>query len=631
MKSEGEDMLKSGFSKALAASGMVALLGFAGGMAHAQSNITTYHYDNSRSGWNSSETTLTQSNVSNSKFGLLHTVSLDDQVDAQPLIVNNESVNGGQHNVVYVATENNSVYAIDAQSGQVLLQTNLGPSVPYYDLPGGCNNNGPEVGINSTPVIDAAAGKLYVISLVLVNGSTLTYYIHALSLTTLADTMTPVQISASAMLGKKKTYDFNAGVSRQRAGLLLSNGTLYAGFASFCDISADQSRGWVLGWQESTLAPLASNKLNNALPTSPDDFFLTSVWMSGYGLAANSAGSVYFVTGNSDYSGTTYNKKKNYAESAVVMSSDLSTPLGVFTPSDHSSLDQGDVDFGSGGLMLLPSQSTKFPDLAAAAGKDGNLYLLDADKLNKEFGSYQIGGCWCGPSYYMGSDGVGRIVTSGNGSVMVWAVEGKRTPSLSLKSQFNGVANGQDPGFLTTVSSNGTTAGTAIVWAVGRPTDGFPADITLYAVNPDNGNQLFSETAGQWYNTGGNSNTVPVVDNGLVYVASEKMLTIFGPGGSAKAVLPKTQYVDMRKPLPSGEHEIYAFVRSMKGQEIVAEKRNGEMVRIDANVARHSSHYAEPSVGHALIARGTIDRSGLLLADTILHAKDHPVMWPADR
>ncbi|HEX4078937.1 MAG TPA: hypothetical protein VHX61_08710 [Rhizomicrobium sp.] len=625
-------MTRSRLGRTAAAGCFAALFCLAaGGAAQAQMNITTYHYDNLRTGWNPNETTLTQGNVSNSTFGVLETVSLDDQVDAQPLIVNNETINGGQHNVVYVATENNSVYAIDAQSGQVLLQTNLGTSVPYSDLPGGCNNNGPEVGINSTPVIDTSTGTLYVIALNLQSKGKIVYFLHALSLTTLADTVTPVQITASGRLSNGATYDFDAGVSRQRAGLLLSNGTLYAGFASFCDISANLSRGWVLGWQESTLAPLASNKLNNTLASSPDDFFLSSVWMSGYGLAANSSGSVYFVTGNSDYSGTTYNKKTNIAESAAEMSSDLSTKLGLFTAPDHSQLDEEDGDFGSGGLMLLPPQPGKFPDLAAAAGKDGNLYLLDADKLHKQIGEYQIGGCWCGPSYYQDSDGLGRVVTSGNTSVIVWAVEGKHTPSLVRKTQFNGITDGQDPGFLTSVSSNGTNAGTAIVWAVGRPTNDDPADVDLYAINPDTGKQLFSETAGAWPNVNGNANLVPVVDNGLVYVATDQMLTIFGPGGSAKVHLPNIRHVDARKALAPGEHEIYAIMRGIKGADITATKRSGELVRIDATLARRSSHFAAPALGHALIAQGTFDRSGVLQAEAILHAKDHSALWPSDR
>jgi hypothetical protein len=614
--------------KSLAVNVAVALVGLilisAGGAARAQVNVTTYHYDNLRTGWNQNETTLTQSSFSN--FGLLQTVPLDDQVDAQPLVVSGVTINGGQHNVIYVATEGNTVYAIDAQSGQVLLQTNLGTPVSY---PLGCGNNGPNVGINSTPVIDTTTGNLYVIAYVL-QGSTPVFYLHALSLTTLADAITPVQISASGTLRNGATYNFNASVSRQRAALLLSNGNLYAGFASFCDEAANQSRGWVLGWQESTLAPLASNKLNNKLVTSPDNFFLTSVWMSGYGLAASNSGSVYFVTGNSDYSGTTFRRRNNITESAAQMSSDLSTLQSLFTPSDWSTLDNYDEDFGSGGLMLLPPQSGRFPNLAVAAGKDGNLYLLNADNLHREFSAHNIGSCWCGPSYYQGSDGVGRVVSSGGSTMSVWKVNTQGMPTLTNIVNA-GIINGQDGGFLTTISSNGTTAGSAIVWAVGRPTDSNPAYVTLYAINPDNGQQLFSETAGQWPYTGGNANIVPVVANGLAYVASYQTLTIFGPGGTKMAHLPHIHVVDTRPNLAPGEHEIYGTVRSMKAANIVVAKRGGDELRIDATQAQKTYHFAEPAVGHALIARGTIEKSGVMQASAILHAKDSPALWPSDR
>lgn len=601
------------------------------GAAGAQVNVTTYHYDNLRTGWNQGETTLTQSSFSN--FGLLQTVSLDDQVDAQPLIVNGVTINGGQHNVVYVATENNSVYAIDAQSGQVLLQTNLGAPVPYYDLPGSCGNNGPNVGINSTPVIDVNSGTLYVISFNLVSQTPLKvqFYLHALSLATLADTIAPVQIAAKGRLNNGTRYRFTAQVSRQRAGLLLANGNVYAGFASFCDVSANQSRGWVLGWQESTLTPLANRKLDNKLGASPDDFFLTSVWMSGYGLAGSSSGSVYFITGNSDYSGNTFDKRTNITESAAEMSGDLSKLESLFTPSNWSYLDQVDDDFGSGGLMLLPTQSGQYPDIAVAAGKYGNLYLLNADKLSTLFGTYGIGGgCWCGPSYYQGSDGVGRVVTSGGSTMKVWKLNTSGNPSLT-NVESAGITNGQDGGFMTTISSNGTTAGTAVVWALGRPTNNNPAYVTLYALNPDTGQQLFSETAGQWPYTGGNANIVPVEANGLVYVASYQMLTIFGPGGTRAAHLPPIHVVDTRARLAPGEHEIYGTVRSMNGADIVIAKRTGEVLHIDATDAQKTFRFAEPSVAHALIARGTFDKSGVMQASTILHAKDSAALWPSDR
>jgi hypothetical protein len=597
------------------------------GAVCAQVNVTTYHYDNYRTGWNQNESILTQGNVSDKSFGLLASVTLDDQVDAQPLVVNGVTIGGAQHNVVYVATESNSVYAIDAQSGQVLLQTNLGSPVSW---PQGCDNNGPNVGINSTPVIDAANGILYVIAYTLQN-STPIYTLHALSLGTLTDTVAPETVSASGTLSNGKTYKFNAATQRQRPALLLANNTIYAGFGSFCDFAADDSRGWVLGWQAGTLAPLAANKLNNIRPKSPDSFFLTSVWMSGYGLAANSAGSVYFVTGNSDYSGTSYGKTRNIAESAAEVSSNLSAVQGLFTPTDRDRLDQDDTDFGSGGLMLLPPQPGKFPDIAAAAGKDGNLYLLDADNLGKELGDYQIGGCWCGPSYYQGSDGSGRIVTSGNTTVGVWTLSGKGAPKLTSVSHYSGIADGMDPGFFTSVSSNGTTAGSAIVWAVGRPVNDDPADVDLYAIDPDNGTLLFSEIAGQWPNTGGNSNIVPVVANGLVYVASNKNLDIFGPGGRRKAGLEATRHTDSRPPLPPGQHEIYATVVSASASSIVVRTREGASIRIDPANAKANHRFAEPVIGSALAASGRYDQAGVLNASSIGHAKNRSAMWPSDR
>ena len=242
----------------------------------------------------------------------------------------------------------------------------------------GCDVDGETVGINSTPVIDAAAGLLYLISYTWTNNAAI-YQVHALSLTTLKDTVTPVVISASGSLTNGTSYAFNAAVNRQRPALLLSNNTIYAGFGSWCDIAANKSRGWMLGWQGGTLTPLANNKLTDTRAKSQNNYFLTALWMSGWGPAANTAGSVYFVTGNTDYGGKSYNRTTNIAESAAAMSADLSRLQSLFTPFNHRSLDESDGDFGAGGLMLLPQHKGRYPDLAAAAGKDGNLYMLDAE------------------------------------------------------------------------------------------------------------------------------------------------------------------------------------------------------------------------------------------------------------
>src|SRR5262249_25434266 len=154
-------------------------------------------------------------------------------------------------------------------------------------LPGLCGNNSVAVGINSTPVMDFAAQTLYVMVYTYENNTPI-YRLHALALGTLADKVTPVVVQAKARLDDGSTWNFQAAYSRQRSGLLLSNGNVYAAFASFCDINPDRSRGWLLGWQAASLTPLAANELANKLipAQSPNDFFLTSIWMSGDGVAA---------------------------------------------------------------------------------------------------------------------------------------------------------------------------------------------------------------------------------------------------------------------------------------------------------------------------------------------------------
>jgi hypothetical protein len=199
-------------------------------------------------------------------------VVFDGQVDAQPLVVPGVLITAGQcpgaHAVVYVATEHNTVCAIDVHSGTVLLSRNLGPPVP---LPLGCMNNGPNVGVNSTPVIDFASKTLHVMNYTLVAGPE--YRLHALDLGSLSDRVAPKLVTASHTLNNGTTFKFNATYQRQRPALLLANGSIYAGFGSFCDLSANVSRGWLLGWTAGSLAPFPSNQLLDQQPTSPDTFF----------------------------------------------------------------------------------------------------------------------------------------------------------------------------------------------------------------------------------------------------------------------------------------------------------------------------------------------------------------------
>ncbi len=504
----------------------------------AQTAVTTYHNDNYRTGWNSSETMLTPANVNATQFGALATVAVDDQVDAQPLLVPAVNITAGnhqgQHDVVYVVTGNDTVYAIDANAGSILLSNHLGSPVKK---PLGCGNNGPNVGITSTPVIDTTSSTLYLMAYTQ-DTSGPTYRLHALDLGSLADKITPQVVSASQTLSDGSTFTFNATYQRQRPGLLEANGNIYAGFGSFCDFAANTSRGWLLGWNAATLAPLSANKIFDTQATSPDNFFLTAIWMSGYGLAADDSGNIVFVTGNSDYSGTTYDGVTNIQESVVKVSPDLTSVLDLFTPSNVGSLDQSDSDFGSGGVMVLPDQPGSTPHLAVAAGKDGNMFFMNEDHLggysptkNNVLGTYSVGACWCGQSYFVDPvDGAARVVSSGGNRVKVWKVLTSSSTKLMGAAQSPTLSTGQFGGFFTSVSSNGNAS--PIIWALSRPVSHNPANILLYAFNPDSGGTtmttLFRGIAGLWPNQGGDSNQVPIIANGKVYVASNKQLKIFG-------------------------------------------------------------------------------------------------------
>jgi hypothetical protein len=262
--------------------------------------------------------------------------------------------------------------------------------------------------------------------------------------------------------------------------------------------------------------------------------------MSGYGPASDDSGNILFVTGNSDYSGNTYDGVSNIQESVIKVSSNLTTVLSVFTPKNQGSLDQSDEDFGSGGALVLPDQPGSTPHLAVAAGKAGSLFLMNEDSLggysttkNNVLGTYNVGGCWCGQSYFVDpSDGVGRVVTSGGSNVRSYKVVTSPSPALKPVSSSRALAGGvQDPGFFTSISSNGTAS--PIIWALSRPTGASGNPIYLFAFNPEVAaggtmGSLFRQEAGTWPNTGGNSNLVPVVANGEVFVASYAQLQIFG-------------------------------------------------------------------------------------------------------
>jgi hypothetical protein len=508
------------------------------GAASAQTSVTTYHNDNYRSGWNSTEKVLTVANVNASKFGLLATVTVDDQVDAQPLVVPGVNITAGSfqgtHTVLYIVTGNDTVYAIDASAGTVLLSNHLGSPVPK---PLNCNNNGPNVGITSTPVIDTSTNTMYLIAYTSGTSGPV-YTLHALSLSNLTDSVTPQVVSASHTLTNGTSYVFNAKVQRQRPSLLEANGNIYAGFGSFCDTAWTTSRGWLLGWNATTLAALPADQLIDTQASDPDTFFLSSIWMSGYGLAADDSGNVVFATANSDPSGTTYDGVTNIQESVIEMTPDLSTVVDLFTPSNWNKLDEHDLELGAGGVMILPDQPGFVPHLAVAAGKDGDMYFMNEDNLggysptaDDVIDTHFIGGCWCGESYFEHA-GAGRVVSSGADTIKIFKVVTSTTanPSLSHLASSAAISTGQNGGFFTSISSNGND--NPIIWALSRPLSTTQPNMTLYAFNPNpkggGVSVLFSAVAGQWPNWTGDSNQVPTIANGKVYVASDKQVNIFG-------------------------------------------------------------------------------------------------------
>jgi hypothetical protein len=605
-------------------------------------SVTTYHYNVERTGWNHEERELNTRNVRSKSFGLVTTVALDAQVDAQPLVLANVTVasgtDPGTYTLAYVVTENDTIYAIDTATGKIVLERNLGAPVPRSALPGKCANNGPTVGITSTPVIDPESKTLYLIAYTTRSGAP-AYVLHALDTTTLADTMPPVAVSATHRLSNGTTAVFNPSVQRQRPALLESNGRIYAGFGSFCDHAADLSRGWILGWSAATLAPLAANDLTDKVAKSPEDFFLSSVWMSGYGLSSDATGSIYFATSNSDPA--SYDGQNDIQESVVRESGDLTTLQTLFTPYNESQLDSRDEDLGAGGVLVIPnSESVPAAEhLAVVAGKVGGLYLLDRDAMGGYSPSADhvlqritLGGCWCGESFFIGSDERPRIVTSGGTQVGVWQLQTAPKPALTRQSLSAMLETGQDPGFLTTVSSNDEVAGSAVIWAVSRPLSATDLTLRLYAIDPGSGATLFEATAGSWGAIGGDSDVVPVVANGRVFVASDAQLAIFGllDAHAAATSLHDVTTVPLL-PLAAGSHEFFGTIAALQGTHVTLRLRTGSLVRVDATAATRAYLTTTLYPGEAVLIEATGAGRDAFTASSIQRAKSSPALWWPDR
>ena len=334
---------------------VLLLILVAGVPAWGQVNVLTQHNDAARTGANLSETVLAPENVDARHFGMIFKRVVDDQVYGQPLYVSNVTIGGGSHDVVYITTVNNSVYAFDAnESGAAVpyWHVNFGAPASLSDGKFGCTDINGNMGIIGTPVIDLTRHALYVVALTK-SSTGFTQRLHALDLATGADLpRSPVIIEAKS---------FDSLQENQRPALLLAHNTVYVGYASHCD--KEPYHGFLIAYDASTLRQTA---VLNTSPTGSE----ASIWQSGQGPAVDTAGNIHIVTGNGSWDG-----KTNFSESFLRVSPELKI-LDWFTPTNHFALDEKDNDLDSSGATLIPGTN-----LVLGGGKEGVLYLLDRDHL----------------------------------------------------------------------------------------------------------------------------------------------------------------------------------------------------------------------------------------------------------
>src|SRR6266496_867904 len=439
--------------------------------------VLTQHNDNTRSGWNDNETALTTSNVNVQQFGAVFTLPVDDQVYAQPLVVGHVSVGGGSHNVVYIATVNNTLYAYDGDNGKLYWQASFtapGMRPPRNtDMTGACGGGYQDfsgnIGIVGTPVIDTARGTMYFVARSTTN-STFVQYLHAVNIVDGNEIAgSPAQITATYSGNGDGSVNgviaFDAQRQNQRQGLTLLNGIVYVTFSSHCDWGP--YHGWILGYDAATLQ---QRVVYNATPNG----YAGGMWESGTGMAADAAGNLYVVAGNGTVGDSADpTSPTNRAESALKLTPAGSTlrVASYFTPYDYQYLNDNDLDYGSMGGFLIPNSGYYL-----TGAKDGTLYLLNRDAMggyspsgNQVQQVVPLGGSanmHCQAAYYNGSSKEFIYVWSENDSLH--AIPFDRASNL-LQPQGQIVSAGIGPtgqsGAILSVSSNGSTDGTGILWA----------------------------------------------------------------------------------------------------------------------------------------------------------------------
>jgi outer membrane protein assembly factor BamB len=507
----------------------------ASGVKPAGTDVLTYKNDLSRTGQNLSESTLTPANVTTASFGLLRNLAVDGKVDAQPLYVSQLDVSGSQHNVVFVATEHDSVYAFDADTGSVLWQKSLLAAGETLSDTHGCSQVIPEIGITATPVIDRSAGAhgtLYVVAMSKDAASAYHQRLHALDLVSGAEMLNgPAEIAASYPSAGGGTTTFSPGQYEERAALLLLNGTVYTNWTSHCDDSP--YFGWIIAYSASTLSRSAVlNVAPNGGGAGP------AIWMSGGGPAADSSGNIYLLTANGAFEtaldANGFPKNGDFGNSFLKLSAaggslNVTDYFAMYNEVAESAADQ---DLGSGGAMLLPDMTdanNTLKHLVIGAGKDGNLYVVDRDAMGKfnASGNSQIwqqvsgalpGGVFSTPAYFNSTVYYGDVGDTLK-AFTIAAAKLAATPQSQSATLF------AYPGTAPAVSANGTSS--AILWAHENSN---PA--VLHAFDASNlQHELYNsnQAAGSRDHFGaGNKFITPTIADGKVFVGTTNSVAVFG-------------------------------------------------------------------------------------------------------
>jgi hypothetical protein len=518
---------------------LFALLAFtpAPGSDLPKVSVTSFHNGTFRQGANTAETILTPANVNPQRFGKLFTQKVDGSIYTQPLYMSDLYIPGrGIHNVVFVATQHGSVYAFDADNRK---GSNSSPiwKVTFTDPASGitpitsddvqCGDITPEIGITGTPVIDPDSGTLYVVAKTKESGQAV-QRLHALDLATGSEQFGgPVRIDG-AVRGKGAGSSngwvrFDPLRENQRPGLLLQNGIVYISWAAHCD--GWPFHGWVMAYDASTLEQVG---IWNATPDKQGG----GIWQSGAAPAGNGE-DVFFATGNGDF--TAAKGHSDYGDTIVRLGwrNNSLRVLDFFTPFDEANLNAGDIEPGSGGVVLFSPPSTG-RQLAVETSKSGTLYIVDPARMGHYNASSNAnivqslpavtGGVWGTPAWWKNTLYVGPSYDTLKAfQFSPDTNEFDRSPASQGSTTFH------FPGPTPSVSANGDHNG--IVWIIQADayTDDGPAILRAYNA-ADLGQQLYSSTDNQNRDNPGRAVkfSVPTIANGKVYVGTRGQLSVFG-------------------------------------------------------------------------------------------------------